>query len=207
MKRIILFAIFLLSQISLAEAFELEGLQVEGRVAYFLPENKRIRHVYSDLGFPEYELEVAMPIGCYFSDCIPDLNLDVWTNVSYYEKKGRSYSLHDKTRVTNWALNAGVSYYFPICGPIRPYVGIGGGAAHVEFHDKSQYVKQHREEWGGGFLAKLGLKYDVTCNIFIDVFADYSYNWCNFNRSKRCIEVHNVNTGGLKLGAGIGYRF
>lgn len=181
----------------------MEAFDVEARVAYFLPEDSRMRRIYGKNGFAEYELEASAPLSCC-CDC--SCEWDMFANLSFYEKKGHSTCLNDKTRVTDWALNFGVKRYFDICECIRPYLGLGAGPSYVKFHDESPYVKSHVHKWGVAILAKSGLKYDLTCNIFLDLFLDYTYQWYNFHRSSG-VSVRNVNPGGLKIGLGLGYQF
>lgn len=201
MKKIIFLALLLMSQMT-----SLKALDVEARVAYFLPEDSRMRHIYSRKGFVEYELEVANPL-CCLCECAPEW--DAFANLAFYQKHGRSSCLNNRTKVTNWTLNFGVKRYFDFCfcPSLRPYLGFGAGPVNVRFHDQSDYVKRHTHKWGVGILAKSGVRYDLNCNFYVDFFADYSYAWFNFKHRKSCVAVRNVNTGGLKLGIGLGYQF
>ncbi len=200
MKKVFLFTLFILSQISCMQAWD-----IEARVAYFLPQDHRMRDIYSSKGFAEYELETSTPLDCLV-DCAP-CNWDGFANLSFYQKNGRSSCLNDRTRVTNWTLNFGVKRYFDVCGCFKPYLGLGAGAAYVRFHDHSDFVKRHNNKWGFAILAKSGVKYDITCNLFLDLFVDYSYAWFNFYHKRSCVAVRNTNTGGLKCGLGLGYQF
>ncbi len=198
MNKILLFFFLALCQIATSEAFE-----VEARVAYFYPQDKRIRDLYGKNGFANYQIEAAMPLDCC-CDCA--CNWDIFTNLGFYEKSGRTSCLDSKTKVTNWTLNFGVKRFFDMCECFRPYLGLGAGAAHVKFHDQSEFVRQHTNRWGVALLVKSGVIYDITCNFFLDAFVDYSYEWYNFH-SRSGVTVRNVNTGGLKTGLGLGYRF
>jgi opacity protein-like surface antigen len=200
MKKILLLALLFISQMSCLKAFD-----IQARAAYFLPEDSRMRDVYSKKGFAEYELEASTPLASLY-ECAP-CNWDAFTNLSFYQKRGRSSCFNDRSRVTNWTLNFGVKRYFDTCWCFRPYLGVGAGAVHARFHDESDYVSRHTNKWGVAILAKSGIRYDVTCNLFLDFFADYSYSWFNFHHRKSCVAVRNVNTGGLKLGLGLGYQF
>lgn len=206
MKRLILFALCFLSQTAFVQA-----LDVQGRAAYFYPAESRVRDIYSSKGFAEYELEISNPIdpsGCKYT------NWDYFLNLSYYHKKGHSSgcgSYGSSTEMTNWALNIGAKRYFDLncfSEKIRPYLGAGAGFAHVSFHDKSEFVKRHKHEFGGSLLFKSGIKYELTCNLFTDLFLDYSYHWFRFDEcNKACVKNRNPNTGGLKVGLGLGYQF
>lgn len=188
---------------------------VEGRVACFFPQDSHLKRVY-DNPWPEYEIEASMPVACS--------SWNIWGNVNYYEKSGHSTCLHHHSKVDHWTFLIGGKYYFDFfnnlccdpCDPcydpcatssFHPYAGIGGGAALVKFHDRSEFVKQHKEEWGGSLLLKLGVEYDICDCFFADLFADYAFNWFDFNHKHEGTETHKIQTGGLKLGLGLGYRF
>lgn len=200
MKRIFLFTLFLLSQLSSIQAYD-----VEARVAYFYPTDNRMRNVYSKSGFVEYELEVSNPLNCFFN-CFDEC-WDGFANVSFYQKNGRSSCLNNRSKVTNWAFNVGGKRFFSCFKCFRPYLGIGAGFAHVSFHDDSPYVKEHINSWGPSLLLKSGLIYDISCNFYLDLFADYGFNWFWPSVNNCCCTGRNIDTGGLKIGAGIGYKF
>ncbi len=207
MNKIFLFAILLFSHLTTAEC-----LDVQGRVAYFVPQNHNIRSIYAK-GLPEYEVEISTPINAF--SCLCECNDDWagWTNFSFYQKKGHSRGCEEySTKMTNWALNFGVKRYFSGCLPcffddFRPYLGFGIGFARVKFNDRSPFVRNHISKYGFALLGKLGFEYQITCNLFLDLFADYSGNWFRSPHSNGCTTTRCINTGGLKLGAGIGYRF
>ncbi len=182
----------------------MHAFDIEARAAYFFPQDNRIRDLYGKSGFAEYEIEASSSLDCLLQNCC---DLDGFVNLSFYQENGHTNCTHDHTCVTNWTLNFGAKRYFNVCELFRPYLGFGIGAAHVRFHDESSFVKRHIHKWGVAVLAKSGLRYDLTCNLFLDLFADYSYSWFDFKCNRRCVNVRNVNTGGLKLGLGLGYQF
>jgi opacity protein-like surface antigen len=200
MKRILLLLLVFISQMSCLKAFD-----IQGRVAYFLPQDSRMRDIYGKNGFAEYEIEASTPLSSIYA-CSP-CNWDAFANLSFYQQRGHSSCLNDRTRVQNWALNFGVKRYFENCWCFRPYLGVGAGAVHARFNDHSDFVSRHTNRWGITILAKSGIRYDITCNLFLDLFADYSYSWFNVPSRVSCVSVRNVNTGGLKLGCGLGYQF
>lgn len=199
MKRIFLFLLFASSQLSSAESFD-----IQARVAYFYPQDHKIREIYGKHGFPEYEVEASVPLAWCLNNCSYDW--DIWTNLSYYQKTGHSTFFKHHTRMNDWALNFGVKHYFCACERLRPYLGFGAGAAYVRFHDTGPLVNRHVHKWGAAILAKSGIRYDVTCQLFVDLFVDYSYHWFKFH-GKTCVHHRNANTGGVKAGIGLGYQF
>lgn len=131
------------------------------------------------------------------------------------------FCLRSKSKVEHWLLTAGAKYYFSCFECIRPYIGFGIGAAGIHhrerFHNgngpnvvlfEEQPRERHKnEKWGFAILAKSGLEYDITCNIFLDAFVDYSYSWFSRDHKRGCESRHNLDVGALKTGLGIGYRF
>lgn len=197
MKKIIFFTLCVLSQMVSLQAFD-----IEARIAYFLPQDTRMRDIYGKNGLPEYEIEVSAP---FQSCCDCSCDWDMWANLSYYDGSGHSSCLRNSTWARNWTLTAGLKRYFDVCMCFRPYLGLGVGLVNAQFKDRSPFVSRHVNKWGTAILVKSGIKYDVTCNIFLDLFMDYSYNWI-MNKGC-CHSKRNLTTGGLKLGLGLGYQF
>jgi len=197
MKKFILLTMCLLGQMASLQAFD-----VEARVAYFYPANDRMRDVYGKEGWAEYEIEASTPL-TFNCDCT---NWDAFFNASYFYKRGHSTCLHDRTTVNNWAFNFGVKRYFDTCWCFRPYLGLGVGFAHVRFHDESPFVTNKINRWGVAVLAKSGIRYDISCNFFADLFLDYAYTGYRFC-SGGCRSGNDVDTGGVKVGLGLGYQF
>lgn len=202
-------SILWLGVLLLTPLMTIQAIDIQGRVAYFLPQDKHIRSTYGRHGYPEYELEVSQPIDSLFCYKCQDPSWSAWGNLSFFRKKGHSSFLKNKTEISNWALNFGIKQY--IChffgNKLRTYLGFGIGLAHVNFHDQSSYVKKHINKYGFAFLGKSGLEYNLGCNIFLDLFVDYAYSCFHRPHSKKNILTHRVNTGGLKLGLGFGYHF
>jgi outer membrane protein len=175
---------------------------LQGRIAWFQPTDSHMRRVYRH-NWADYEFELETPLHCHWS---------LWLNGSYYDQKGRSLGLGDSTRVKHQAYNLGVKHYFhflsqkPLSQRMRPYLGFGMGAAQVRFHDESTFVSQHTSRWGFALLAKAGIELDLSCNFFLDGFVDYTYEWFHFKKHTG-VSRHDINPGGVKVGAGIGYKF
>jgi hypothetical protein len=188
-------------------------VEVEGRFAWFLPQDKAIYSIYGDHGYPEYQIEASVALS-RVRKCVP-CNYEracqphwiAWGNWSFYEKSGHSTCLHNSTHMFNYAVNFGVKYYFFHMRSFRPYLGLGAGFAHVRFHDHSHSVRNHIDKWGPALLVKSGIECDLTCHVYADVFADYSSNWFSSPRSKHCVNTRSVNTGGGHFGLGLGYRY
>lgn len=171
-------------------------LDIEARTALFIPKNSTIRDLYGT-GFTEYEIEMGIPLNRCFT---------LFSNLSYLEADGRSSESHSHSEMENWALNFGGKFYFEPWWYLRPYVGAGAGVAHVEFRDHSPYVNNHTGKFGWSALIKLGTEWCLSRYFYVDVFADYGINSYEF-KSKNKTSGHNINTGGVKVGGGLGIRF
>ncbi len=221
MKKIILFLAIFIGQLA-----SMQALTVEGRVGYIYPQNKHIRDTYGKSGYLEYEVELGSSLNSCLSCCNKEMecgdNIALWANWSYYSKKGRSSCLRNRIHMQNWAANFGAKYYFDLqncalnncffdlgscfCDQLYPYLGFGLGVGHVRFSDHGPDVKSHNK-LGFSLLAKSGVEYRFGCNLFLDFFLDYAYNHFSKNHSHRCISSREINTGGLKTGIGLGFRF
>jgi len=120
----------------------------------------------------------------------------------------RTRDLTVSSKICNWAINFGLKHYFRSCDcDCRPYLGFGIGGAHVQYQDRSIYVKEDIKMWGFCLLAKAGIEYNLCYNFFLDLFVDYSSNWFAKPDSKHNIGTRKTNTGGVMLGLGLGYHF
>lgn len=131
------------------------------------------------------------------------------------------FCLRSRAKIEHWLLTGGVKYYFSCFECIRPYIGFGIGAAgirhrehfpngnadNVVFFEEQPNERHHNDKWGFAILAKSGLEYDITCNIFLDAFVDYSHSWFSRDHRGECSSRRNMDVGALKTGLGIGYRF
>jgi hypothetical protein len=53
----------------------LQAFDIEARIAYFLPQDTRMRDIYGKNGLPEYEIEVSAP---FQSCCDCSCDWDTW---------------------------------------------------------------------------------------------------------------------------------
>lgn len=177
-------------------------LDMQFRYAGFAPQDETIRDLYGDW-LSEYEWEISTPLGCDWSAFI---------NASYYSEEKDLPNAH--TSMSDWAAAFGIKRYlaFDLLGIdpdyVSPYLGIGIGPAYVKFHNFPLFAHRHPPQLGIIVLGKAGIEFDFYNCLFLDFFADYSYQWFRFRR--RITIDHQpltFNGGGLKLGIGIGYRF
>ena len=183
-----------------------QNCTTEFRVAYFSPESKRMKKIYSK-DLIDYQIEISKSI---FSD------FSIWLDVDYMTKKGHSENLHDSTRIWIVPIALGLNYNFLCYQGWNAYLGAGGNYTHLKIHDHSHYVKEHISKWDFGGTFKLGIK-KIFCNgITLNIFCDYFLQKFHFSNSSHCsyqsssscyIERHCLNLNGLKAGIGLGYSF
>jgi hypothetical protein len=231
MKRLILICLSFLVQIA-----DVQGLDVQARAAGIIPQDKNIWSVYGHGLLVDYELEASVRLDCIAScwasnwDAWLNLSyckkhghsevetvssaafptpqaLDAATLHELHNNKVSDKELRKKSIMTNYALNVGLKYCFWSECCFNPYLGFGLGACHVCYRDHSIFVKQEIDSWGVCLLAKSGIKYEFAWNLFFDLFADYSFNWYGHPHSKHEISTRGTNSGGFKLGLGLGYHF
>lgn len=181
-----IFVLFLISQPVFAE---IESFHIDGRVSAFFPSDKLFRKIYGDC-LVNYEIE----IGKVFCN-----NYELWANVGWLSKHGKSSPLLDKTRFENTTLSAGGKYIYPINACLQLYLGLGINGSFVHVHNNSHYVKRNVNKEGVGGVAKLGLYYELYDNLFLEIFSDYLYQRMHFRR--------NIQIGGVKVGGGVGFTF
>lgn len=171
------------------------GWDAEVRVAAFRPTSRRFREIYGQWG-AEFQVEASKLIcGPYYG----------WFNVGWYPKDGHSIGLHDKTRIDLVPIRFGAKYMFCLTPKLNGYVGLGATLTYLSIHDHSHTIR-HTTRWGAGGIVKTGLRYAIMQCLFVDLFADYSYEPFSFN-SKHHIKRKDADVGGLMLGAGLGYSF
>lgn len=181
-----IFALLIMSQTLFAD---IDSFHIDGRVSAFFPSDKRFREIYGDC-LANYEIEV----GKTFCD-----NYDVWANFGWINKHGKTEHFHTKTKFDNFNFSIGGRYIFCFYPCLQPYIGLGINKAFIHVHNDSPYVKRKVYKDGIGGVVKLGLYYEPVDYLFFDLFADYLYQRIHFHR--------NVQTGGFKVGGGIGFNF
>lgn len=177
---------------------------IEGKVAYFLPQEHKFRKIYS--GGPLCGFELS---------CQAKKNLYTWISVDSFTKKGTSLGCPTSTKISMVPLGIGFKYFIPLwngslecCCPIECYLGAGLLGTYVKMHDRSPYVKQKTSKWGTTGIVKLGALFN-SGPLFLDLFTNYFYCPLSFSNTKshRRVYRNSMNFGGWVFGAGIGYRF
>lgn len=187
---------------------------IEARAAILFPTDSRIRDVYRHQ-WGEYGIEV------FYDFCGP---WEIFNDLNYSWVHGRSTCQKNRSQMSMWSNYMGVKYIYCWMDCFKPYIGLGGGVVNVEFQNNSKFVKKEIDRWGGGIIVKTGFEYYFCDCFFLDLFADYTYNWIDFDSGhkkqvcndqdndansnrKCCSNSHEARTGGFKLGLGLGMEF
>lgn len=170
----------------------------EFRGAGFFHSSHRFREIYGNVG-TSYQIEAAGNFNCCNLDC----NLGWFANVDWTQKKGRSEGLNDPTKMSIANLSFGLKYLYPFFCNYTAYAGIGPSFSRIALDNHHSHQRSHNNRYNSriaiGGIIKTGVLYSINCNLFLDGFVDYLYQPVNYST--------NVDIGGFKLGAGIGYKF
>jgi hypothetical protein len=179
--------------------YECAGRDVllEFKGAYFLPTDHNFRHIYGGgaLFGPEVTFE-------FFNQVYGFMSID------FLQKDGFSLGGCFPTQITLVPIGMGFKYFVPFCyGDF--YVGIGLQSTVVQITNCSPNVLPEQSQWGFGGIAKIGTIFDLPCNLFIDIFIDYSFLSVSFNN---CCQTNpaaaqKAHVSGTIFGVSLGYRF
>lgn len=174
---------------------------VKVRGAAFIPQSKLFRDIYGKVA-GTFDVEVATSV-------LP--HVDLWANIDGLVKHGRSLGLNSPTRIGMTHVSLGVKFPYALSQRwVLPggrfetrwvlYAGAGISFASVWLKNKSPFTWERINKGTVGGVIKSGAYCFVTDRVFLDLFADYLVQPTHFN-------PRYVNTGGLKVGAGLGTSF
>jgi hypothetical protein len=181
-----IFLIFLLVNLYPLMATE---TSLEIRSAAFFHSSHRFREIYANIS-GSYQLEASIK----FNDCFAS-----WANFDWFAKRGKSEGLHDPTRVNIANISFGIKFPYQFCEQFTAYVGIGPSFSIIWLKNKSQCGHERPSKLAVGGILKTGVSYFISSCVFIDLFIDYLYQPVHFER--------HVDIGGIKTGAGLGFKF
>lgn len=181
----------------LALSLNLFGLDTEIRTGCLIPEDSHYRRIY---GKAMWDLQFEL------ATCFEE-EWDAFANLTYHSRNGHFTLFKETTSTIDWALNVGIKHYFCSSGPLIPYLGMGLGAAWVRFNDNSLHVRHQIDQWGFAFLVKSGIEWNLCYDYFLDFFLDYAYEHFHGPNRKKGIGTRSINTGGIKVGLGLGYHW
>lgn len=172
----------------------------EFKGAYFLPTNDRFKDIYKGNALYGPELTVQLrPDSCWYG----------FASVDYFQAKGRSLGLCDRTKVSLVPIAFGVKYFMPFsCKRFDMYAGLGFQPVRVRTQDCSEFVVFEQSRWALGGIAKVGTYVYLPCNFVLDFFVDYSFakTGCRDCRLNNVAPL-KANVSGVIFGGGLGYLF
>jgi len=180
---------------------ELRDFDAEFRVAYFSPNQKKLRRIYST-GWVDYQLELSYRL------CD---NWRIWAGVNGFSRRGESIGFHNVTRLTVVPVNVGVRYLFDLGCYTKLYLGVAGCYSTLNIRDHSHFVRGHTRKRQWGALYEIGLYYDLTDCYYMSLFADYYDQRFHIRRSHDhedyFVKKHSLDMSGYKIGFGWGAHF
>ncbi|MBI2743035.1 MAG: porin family protein [Chlamydiales bacterium] len=171
------------------ETMRKNSIKIRG--AAFYPQGSLTRKIYGNF-WPEGSIEYDYQFFRHWA---------VFANGAVTHKSGHSVGVGHKTRITLVPTTVGINAKIGGSSWFHPYLGIGVGAAYVHFFNDSDFIPKHTHKWGFASFYQAGMEFDVNKWFFVDVLAAYRFNWFGFNN------MSHRQTGGLDLGAGLGFRF
>ena len=172
-------------------------IPLEFKAGYYLFADSTMRKVYSSGGY-DLQISGAYPI-CDW--------LEVYGSVEYFNCKGKSLNEHQSTTFYGIPVSLGLKPIFNIAPGVKYYFAIGPRYFYLHQHNDSEYVDKNLSHNAFGGFVNTGFNFCIDPNIFIDIFAEYSYAKTRFHSSKLDVYTENIQVGGYVFGAGIGYAF
>ncbi len=177
---------------------------LEFKAAYFLPTNSLFRHIY-DNGGALYGPELTVQL-------CEDKNWYGFLSLDYFQKKGRSLGLCERTKVSLLPLGVGLKYFVPMwCDHADFYLGLGFQPTYVRTKNHAECLTTKQSRWGFGGIAKVGTYWYLPHHFVIDLFVDYSFVKVGCKRpcetATGTFIPRKANVSGAIFGAGIDYCF
>lgn len=177
---------------------------LEFKGAYFLPTNHTFKDIFHNGGAlygPELTVQLCDDKPWY-----------AFASIDYFQKKGRSIGLSDRTKVSLLPLAIGIKYVVPLlCDCVDLYAGLGFQAERVHTKNDSPFVIPELTRWGFGGIAKIGTYCYLPHNFVIDFFIDYSFVQTHRGNDAQAptgpIVPLKAHVSGAIFGIGLGYVF
>lgn len=179
----------------------IEQPSIEFKAGYFCFTNDRMRNIYNDGGY-EIQLSGSYPINS------PGWSwLQMYGSIGYQESRGRSLGGHQSTKLSKVFLNTGLKSIFTVFEGFQYYLAIGPRFFFLHQHNNSSFVNRRIDYNNIGAFVNTGFNYFISCNWFVDVFAEYSYEKVHFHTHRHNVYDRSIQVGGFTFGAGIGHTF
>lgn len=131
----------------------------------------------------------------------------------YAEIDGPDEYFREKSEITNWAISGGVRYTAPLFGKLSWFTGANVGWGRTEMtaineemggEDGYRYIKGSADDVGLSYSAEIGLKYDLTTNLYITGSAGVRGVWTTPNWPSG---YRSDQQFGTSAGIGLGWAF
>jgi hypothetical protein len=189
---------FILAMFLASASLKATDVLVEFKGAYFYPQSSVFRHIYHNAAL--WGPEVTFKLCDQFYGFV---------SADFLIKRGDSIGLHTPTKVFLIPLGVGLKYFIPFhYGDF--YVGLGFQPTRLHTNDCSPFVVREHTKWGYGGIAKFGTYINLSCNLILDLFVDYSFVKVPFHCTQGPtgpLIPRKADISGAIFGAGLGYRF
>jgi len=170
---------------------------LELRGGYFFFSSSKMRKIY-DEGGGDVGLSGSYPIWKW---------VQIYGGLEYLERHGKSLAGHQKTKIWEVPLSAGLKAVVLMGEKAHYYITLGPRYFFVHMGTHSSYVDKNLNRNGFGGFANMGFNFFPRPHWLLDVFGEYSYKRMSFQPSKHNSYGRKVQIGGFAFGAGIGYAF
>ncbi len=162
----------------------------KARLGVFAPQSSLFRSIYGKVE-PIVDLEISRS----WTE-----HIDMWANLDFLYKRGRSLGFCSPTRVIMSRLSAGIKCPYHVTSCTALYIGAGLCFGGLWLKNDSLLCCEKVFQGSVGITTKSGVLFSVCEQGIIDLFFDYGYQPTRFCQRR-------VNTGGAKIGIGGGFTF
>jgi len=198
-----LLAFFLLLCASSFANYCCDHVLIEGKLAYFRPNDSTIRDIYGS-AWLNSQAEITTRV---WGDCH---NLSLYGSVNYLCNTGKSIDEACKTKIKILPVTAGLKYRACVKQTGRRLDLYAAGGPRYFFlwiDNKDPFVTRKVDKNGLGWVVEGGALFFLTQCLCVDLFLDYSSKTFLLSGSNPLVQGHKVNVGGFSAGAGLGFQF
>ncbi len=184
------------------------GILLEFRPSYLFPTSHTFRTIYPHGGV-DWQVTALVPL--YYGKNSWLRGLDIWTAIDYFQKRGHSTDLQEKSKIQMVPLTLGLKFFFPTQReriPIHFYMAAGMKYYFVHTHNDSPYVTSSVNVNGLGGVVEIGLLSIFIKHLTVDFFTAYSFR--SFGAptlTNPAVEAVGLNVSSLNVGGGVGFKF
>ncbi len=178
-----------------------DGLSLELKGGFFLPEDSTLREIYSP-GGSDVQLSFSFPL---FKKNF--FQMKGYTSLEFIYMEGESLNTKEKTTLMQIPYSLGVKPTFSMGSYSTYYLTLGPKYFYILQRNDSSFVdKKNGTHVFGGFI-NTGLNIFLYPSLFLDIFAEYSYGKGDFSSSLENVFAKKINIGGFTFGLGLGWSF